>query len=102
MKENTTDKMLTLILKKEWFDKIKNGEKTIEYRELNKYWCKRLQKKYDKIIFKNGYNKNAPTVIADFKSMLVVDGNETDLKIDKFVFAIGFDNVREVKFESNV
>jgi len=25
---------LTLVLKKEWFDKIKNGEKTIEYREV--------------------------------------------------------------------
>ena len=85
---------LTLILKKEWFDKIKNGEKTIEYREAKEYWHKRLNKKFDKIIFKNGYQKNAPAVIADFAWMTVIDGAETDLKIDKYVYAIGFRNVR--------
>jgi len=85
---------LTLILKKEWFDKIKSGEKTVEYREVKKYWSTRLQKKYDSIIFKNGYQKNAPSIIADYKSMTVIDGNDTDLKIDSLVFAIEFENVR--------
>ena len=35
--------MLTLHLEKKWFDKIKSGEKTHEYREMTAYWCKRLQ-----------------------------------------------------------
>lgn len=34
--------MLTFNLKKQWFDKIKSGEKTHEYREVKPYWTKRL------------------------------------------------------------
>lgn len=34
--------MLTFNLKKEWFEKIKSGEKTHEYRLFNKYWCNRI------------------------------------------------------------
>lgn len=29
-------------LKREWFDKIKSGEKTVEYRESKDYWWRRL------------------------------------------------------------
>lgn len=29
--------MLTFPLKKEWYEKIKSGEKTIEYREVKPY-----------------------------------------------------------------
>ena len=34
--------MLIFNLKKEWFEKIKSGEKTHEYREVKEYWFKRL------------------------------------------------------------
>lgn len=34
--------MLTLNLKKKWFDKIKSGEKTHEYRIMSDYWVKRI------------------------------------------------------------
>lgn len=34
--------MLTLNLKKEWFEKIKSGEKTHEYRVMSDYWVKRI------------------------------------------------------------
>ncbi len=34
--------MLTFNLKKEWFEKIKSGEKTHEYREWSFYWAKRI------------------------------------------------------------
>ena len=34
--------MLIFTLKKEWYEKIKNGEKTIEYREVKPYWEKRI------------------------------------------------------------
>ena len=30
--------MLTFILKKEWYEKIKSGDKTIEYRQIKPYW----------------------------------------------------------------
>lgn len=31
--------MLIFPLKKEWYDKIKSGEKTVEYREVNGRIC---------------------------------------------------------------
>lgn len=36
--------MLIFPLKKEWYEKIKRGEKTIEYREFKPYWIKRIEK----------------------------------------------------------
>ena len=35
--------MLTFNLKKQWFDKIKSGEKRHEYRLQNKYWISRIK-----------------------------------------------------------
>ena len=51
-------KNLTLAVKKEWFEQIKNGTKKIEYRLYNEYWIKRLVgKQFDKIIITLGYPK---------------------------------------------
>lgn len=36
--------MLTFPLKRQWYDKIKSGEKTIEYREVKPYWASRFAK----------------------------------------------------------
>ena len=38
----SNNKTLILPLKKKWYDMIESGEKTEEYREIKKYWCKRL------------------------------------------------------------
>ena len=68
-------KKLNLTLKKEWFDMILIGEKTEEYREIKDYWIKRLldadgfHKKYDRVIFKNGYSATAPTIEIEFKGL---------------------------------
>ena len=35
-------KVLTLTVRKQWFDMIVAGEKTEEYREIKPYWIKRL------------------------------------------------------------
>jgi hypothetical protein len=57
-------KTLHLTLKKRWFDMIASGEKTEEYREIKPYWSRRLESKnFDAIQFRNGYSKNAPTMI---------------------------------------
>lgn len=34
--------MLTLPIKKKWFDMILSGEKKVEYREVKRYWIKRI------------------------------------------------------------
>lgn len=55
-------KTLTLNLKREYFEQIKSGIKTEEYRLCTPYWSKRLEgKTFDKIIIKLGYPKNSET-----------------------------------------
>lgn len=51
------EKQLSIHLKKEWFDAIKNGSKLYEIRPCTPYWAKRLSKEYDTIVFALGYPK---------------------------------------------
>jgi hypothetical protein len=47
---------LTLHLKREFFEAIKSGDKTEEYRLYNEYWKKRLVgRDYDRVVFCLGY-----------------------------------------------
>ncbi|MDB7221268.1 ASCH domain-containing protein [Escherichia coli] len=49
---------LQLAVNGEYFDAMKSGEKTEEYRLLNPYWSKRLvDRKYDRLIITRGYPK---------------------------------------------
>lgn len=49
---------LVLPLKGEYFDQIKAGTKTEEYRLVNDYWRARLYlKKFDRIVLMRGYPK---------------------------------------------
>lgn len=107
--------MLIFPLKKEWYEKIKSGEKTVEYRELKPYWNGRLSKEFD-------FDQNAFCNIGDILEMLtyrhpiklrlgytkkymealvnkieIVNGKDTDLHIDKPVYAIHLTDVREVE-----
>ena len=102
--------MLTLNLKKKWFDKIKSGEKTHEYREYKPYWIKRLSlysksicgqttlPSQDKIIFVCGYAPKEDTskrLKAKIKNITIKNGKNTDLKINKLVFDIEFELIKE-------
>lgn len=47
---------LQLAVNGKYFDQIKNGEKTEEYRLFNDYWKKRLiNRTYDRLIITRGY-----------------------------------------------
>lgn len=50
--------MLTFNLKKEWFEKIKSGEKTHEYRIMNEYWWKRISKLFAKSAYMINLSSN--------------------------------------------
>jgi hypothetical protein len=81
----SSNRVLKLTLKKQWFDMILSGEKTEEYREVKRYWIQRLCneieyennqsnweavfKKYDWVEFTNGYNKNSPKVTLECKGI---------------------------------
>ena len=104
--------MLIFPLKKHWYEKIKSGEKTIEYREVKPYWTKRLNAKngLNKIFLsllemsggeicnfacklRLGYTKKY--LSARITKIEIVDGKDTDLHIDKPVYAIHLTNVME-------
>ena len=60
-------KILHLNLYRKYFDAIVNGTKTIEYRDKTDYWKKRIEgRKYDIIKFRNGYAKDAPTMLVEY------------------------------------
>lgn len=113
--------MLIFPLKKEWYERIKSGEKTIEYREVKPYWTKRLNKpfgdlfkyngtripsytvEFDRFLFpcllRLGYTKKYMT--ANIVKIQIVDGKDTDLHIDKLVYAIHLTEVKEMENESH-
>lgn len=107
--------MLTFNLKKEWFEKIKSGEKTHEYREVKPYWVTRIKNYFGylwcdidylkggdiyypilkDIIFQKGYT--GEKLYARVVSIKIVDGTHTDLKIDSDVFDIEFEQIKNFK-----
>lgn len=110
--------MLIFPLKKEWYEKIKCGEKTIEYREVKPYWTNRLEKPFGQLFYT--WIGKLPSYPCEFErgifpcrlrlgytdkymgayiiKIQIVDGKNTDLHIDKPVYAIHLADVREEKF----
>lgn len=82
-------KVLTLSVKKEWFDEIVSGEKKEEYREIKPYWIKRLTtncevvydvvaetycgkvlyRPYTHVLFINGYGDDKPRIEKEIESI---------------------------------
>lgn len=108
--------MLIFPLKKEWYEKIKSGEKTVEYREVKPYWTNRIVKEYENELFEDGISERVSQfyifrgknhfcklrlgytnkyMTANITKIEIADGENTDLHIDKPVYAIHLANVRE-------
>lgn len=67
---NTT---LDLPLKAKWYNLIESGIKTEEYREMKKYWDKRLLRYYTHVRFRYGYTKR--TMTFNLKEITIDEGN---------------------------
>lgn len=73
--------MLTLPIKRQWYDMILSGEKKEEYREIKPYYESRIGKLFvfpipeyqEKIVFRNGYAATSPSFTA-ICSMRVGEG----------------------------
>ena len=100
--------MLTFPLKKQWYEKIKSGEKTVEYREVKPYWTSRFYNEFgffpeqlpEGFDFPQrdcflGLGYTGIELHAIITKIEIVDGKDTDLHIDKPVYAIHLSNVRE-------
>lgn len=113
--------MLTFPLKKEWYEKIKSGEKTIEYRKAKPYWTYRIGNELKRqcafaedmelfyefsrgqridivnidCVLRLGYTKKYMTATID--SIELINGKDTDLRIDAPVYAIQLCDVKEAQ-----
>lgn len=104
--------MLIFNLKKEWFEKIKSGEKTHEYRIVKDYWFKRLFlfspitcrqttiPLHNECEFVCGYARKDDIdkrLKAKIKRIRIINGLESDLKVNSPVFDIEFELINEVQ-----
>nr|WP_314782270.1 hypothetical protein [uncultured Treponema sp.] len=89
--------MLIFPVKKKWYEKIKNGEKTIEYRIVKPYWTHRIE---HNLSFFNmplhckirlGYTNHY--LNARITKIETIDGIETDLHYNGLVYAIHLSDV---------
>lgn len=95
--------VLKLVLTDHWFEEIKSGRKTHEYRQAKPFWDKRINwirdafelKSYGHndvfiptVIFQRAYRKNPETMEFTIKDVNCVWGADTDLKIDDYVYDI--------------
>ena len=70
-------RVLHLIVKRKWFNLIKSGKKTTEYRRICPHWESRLIDKngriiqFDEVHFTNGYHGNSPKVKCVWKGMKI-------------------------------
>ena len=96
--------MLTFNLKKEWFEKIKSGEKTHEYRLYNPYWITRisnalLKSKEPQCCFACGYpqaNDTEKRIYGKITNVQIIDGKHSDLEYEgTLVFKIWFELIKE-------
>lgn len=100
--------MLTLPIKKKWFDMIKSGEKKEEYREIKPYYESRFfNSKKDEngeytfqrnmwVIFRNGYSKNSPSIKC-YVSIVKNYGNpEWGAEKDRLYYALKILSVEKV------
>lgn len=98
------DGILDLPIKKEWFDKIRSGEKTHEYRRVCPHWCSNIGIESNNLYNVDKFRKvkiarlrcgqivkstnKEKTMLFEIKSISCIDGIETDLKYKGFVFDI--------------
>jgi hypothetical protein len=63
-------RILHLTLHRCYFAKIVQGSKRTEYRPQSSYWKARLEgRRYDLILFRNGYNRDAPEMLVEFRGL---------------------------------
>lgn len=103
--------MLILPIKKKWFDMIKSGEKKEEYREIKEYWFTRFKNEFGsicddnlvirlgkgRVIFKNGYQKNAPKIMCKVDITTGYGKSEWGAEPNKMYYVLKILSVEEIK-----
>mgnify|MGYP003290295032 CR=1 FL=1 len=91
--------MLTLPIKKKWFDMIKSGEKKEEYREIKRYYDVRLgnSKRFTTIIFRNGYLTESPKIKCNVEITIGYGKEEWGAEPNKAYYVLKILSVEEMK-----
>lgn len=83
--------VLKLVLTDHWFEEIKSGRKTSEYRKVTPFWEKRISKIRSGgflVEFQKAYRKNPERMMFEVDRVHIMNGLNTDLKCDCDVFEI--------------
>lgn len=96
-------KPLKLVLTDHWFEEIKSGRKTHEYRKATPFWYQRLLS-YMRLValcnssdvtlarpqvqFQKAYRKNPERITFEISKITIIDGEYTDLECVEDVFDI--------------
>lgn len=89
--------MLTLPIKKKWFDMIKSGEKKEEYREIKPYYIARFKHLCFDVIFRNGYRKDSPKIKCKVKLDRGFGNPEWGAEPNKLYYILRILSVEEVQ-----
>lgn len=95
-------KILKLVLSDHWFEEIKSGRKTHEYRKATPFWNNRLKwfiapkenfegitvEEGSLVEFQKAYRKNPERMIFEIKKITIIGGENTDLHCEEPVFDI--------------
>lgn len=88
-KEN---KVLDLVMKSYWFDKIAAGQKTVEYREVKKSWASRIyengKQAVELALLSKTYDRKEQMLFEIDKIEVLASGINTDLHVKCPVYAI--------------
>lgn len=91
--------MLTLPIKKQWFDMIMSGEKCDEYREIKPFYNSRFKKLLYEIFdvkFRNGYSEKSPCVICECFLSKATGRAEWGAEPDKIYYCLHIIKILEV------
>ena len=111
--------MLTLPIKKKWFDMIRSGEKKEEYREIKQYYDVRFMNAFGfimvggqivygeavpeeirkpwpvPVIFRNGYSKDSPEIICKCSLSFGYGKQEWGADPEKLYYVLKIHEVQE-------
>ncbi|MDY0292554.1 MAG: hypothetical protein RBR02_09500 [Desulfuromonadaceae bacterium] len=92
--------MLTLPIKKKWFDMIASGEKKEEYREKTDYWAVRLHNQGPEfaVRFRNGYSLNSPSLDAICSYRIGKGKEEWGAEKDKNYYVLIIHEIKNTSF----
>lgn len=97
--------MLTLPIKKKWFDLIENGKKQEEYRDYDNYYKQRLLKHVGRgpfdILLRNGYASDSPTLRCKVSVSIGTGKKEWGAEEGKYYFVLNILDVIRLDTQFN-